>query len=70
MPFFGLTDEQMRAIMMMAAPLELTKRDIFLQRLAARLKLERMRGGRPSNVQVQAAAQDALAGLLHGSAAA
>jgi hypothetical protein len=57
----ALTDFQLKTIMQAAAGIDPSRRDQFLQRVAAMLRLK----GRFSNADVAAVAQLALAGLQH-----
>jgi hypothetical protein len=58
----SLTDDQLAAILIAAAALPPEKRTLFIERVAAHLKL-RGRGN------IEAAITAALQGLVHGSAA-
>jgi hypothetical protein len=62
-----LSDPQLRQVMETAAQLELEKRDAFLQRLAAGLRLRGIR--EPTDVDLERAAQAALRGRLPTPAA-
>ena len=61
---FGLSDTQLHAVMLALAPLDPSKRALAMERIAARLRLDGVRGGHPSNAQVEAAVEGALAGLV------
>ncbi len=61
----SLSDAQLRIVMASAATLPQEKRDVFLQRVSA--VLERI--GRFDDADVADAAQAALQGLVHHSAA-
>ena len=62
----ALNDSQLEIVMLAAGGLEVEKRDLFLQRVAARLQL---RGPRFSDAELEAAVQSAVTGLIHQSAA-
>jgi hypothetical protein len=67
-PFFLQTDHQLRFITVCCTPLPIDKRSVFLERLAAHLKMEtRLR--HPSDRDLEDATTVALRGLMHGSAA-
>jgi hypothetical protein len=61
MTYLGLTDHQLKLVMQAARPLPVEKRDVFLRRIAARLKLE----GRFTDADVAKAATEAIFGLMH-----
>ena len=60
----ALDNNQLTAIMTAASGLPPEKRSLFLERVAARLKLH---GGRPSDAQLDKAIQAALRGLTHNA---
>ncbi|MGC2714814.1 MAG: hypothetical protein WA366_15665 [Pseudolabrys sp.] len=63
----GLTDNQLGTVMDAARSVPVEKRDLFLQRIGAML---RMRGrGRFSDADVRDVATLAMAGLIHTDAA-
>jgi hypothetical protein len=59
--WFGLSDDQLAAVMKSASKLSAEKRETFLQRLAARLQQR----GRFGDADVEAAVAYALRGLVH-----
>jgi hypothetical protein len=62
---FALTDKQLRLVMVAATPLPPEKRSIFLERVAARLRLH---GPRFTDADLGAAIQVALTGLIQSAA--
>ena len=62
---FALTDKQLRLVMVAATPLPPEKRSIFLERVAARLRLH---GPRFTDADLGAAIQAALTGLIQSAA--
>ena len=60
----GLTDSQLRAIMDAARTLPIERRDIFLQRVGAMLRMR----GRFTDTNVADVAQLAMAGLIQQTA--
>jgi hypothetical protein len=60
----GLTDSQLRAIMDPARTLPIERRDIFLQRVGAMLRMR----GRFADTDVADVAQLAMAGLIQQTA--
>ena len=61
----ALNDSQLELVMTAAGGLEVEKRDVFLQRVAAKLSL---RGQRFSDVDLKAAIRLALTGLVQSAA--
>jgi hypothetical protein len=64
MPPFALTDNQMHAVMLAAAPLDPSKRVTLMERVAASLRVAGIH--RPSDHDVERAVQAALRGLRQG----
>ena len=62
----GLTDNQLTTVMAMARTLPVEKRDLYLQRIGAMLKL---RGRHFGDSDVQQVTALALCGLVHSDAA-
>ena len=62
---FALTDTQLEIVMVAAGPLPAEKRSVFLERIAARLRL---RGPRFTDADLDAAIQAALTGLIRSAA--
>jgi hypothetical protein len=61
----ALTDSQLAAVMVAARGLPVEKRDLFLTRIAAKLKL---RGANLTDADFERAVQLALTGLIHSAA--
>ena len=61
----ALSDDQLQIIMTAAGSLPVEKRSVFLERLAARLRL---RGPRFTDADLGAAIQAALTGLIQSAA--
>ena len=61
---FALNDTQLALVMTAAGPLPAEKRSVFLERLAARLRL---RGPRFTDADLGAAIQAALTGLIQSA---
>jgi hypothetical protein len=66
MPPFSLSDDQMRAILVAAQPLDPSKRCTLLERTAAQLRRIGVR--RPTDDDVEHAIRFAMRGLLQGAA--
>ena len=62
----ALSDEQLSILMRAAAPLDLEKRVVFLERIAGRLRLI---GVHPSDAELSAAIETALRSLIQAPAA-
>jgi hypothetical protein len=61
----ALNDSQLKLVMTAASSLEVEKRDLFLQRIAAKLQL---RGSRFTDVDLETAIRLALTGLIQSAA--
>jgi len=61
----ALNDSQLKLVMAAAGGLEVEKRDLFLQRVAAKLEL---RGHRFTDVDLETAIRLALTGLIQSAA--
>ena len=61
----SLTDDQVRALMLAAGPLDLEKRTTFLERVAGRLRLI---GNHPSDQELSAAIEATLRSLIQARA--
>ena len=62
---FALSDDQLAMVMIAASGLEVEKRSVFLERVAARLRLH---GPRFTDADLNAAIQAALTGLIQSAA--
>ena len=62
---FALTDAQLEIVMIAAGSLPVEKRNLFLERVAARLRL---RGSHFTDADLDAAVQAALTGLIQSAA--